>query len=113
MCGCLSHGPTGDLARNPGMCPDWELNRRTFGLQPVLNLLNYTSQGSEIILTTLRMFKKVEGRMHEHIKQKRERYKKKVPKKAPRGKQKNEMINILDGNNSRLHTADQFLKTKQ
>ena len=19
--------PTGDLARNPGMCPDWELNR--------------------------------------------------------------------------------------
>ena len=59
------------------------------------------------------MFKKVEGRMHEHIKQKRERYKKKVPKKAPRGKQKNEMINILDGNNSRLHTADQFLKTKQ
>ena len=51
--------------------------------------------------------------MHEHIKQKRERYKKKVPKKAPRGKQKNEMINILDGNNSRLHTADQFLKTKQ
>ena len=25
--------PTGDLARNPGMCPDWELNRRPFGLQ--------------------------------------------------------------------------------
>ena len=27
MCGCLSSAPpTGDLARNPGMCPDWELN---------------------------------------------------------------------------------------
>ena len=25
--------PTGDLTRNPGMCPDWESNRRHFGLQ--------------------------------------------------------------------------------
>ena len=25
--------PTGDLAHNPGMCPDWELNQRPFGLQ--------------------------------------------------------------------------------
>ena len=25
--------PTGDLARNPGMCPDWELNQRTLGSQ--------------------------------------------------------------------------------
>ena len=25
--------PTGDLARNLGMCPDWELNRRPFGSQ--------------------------------------------------------------------------------
>ena len=24
---------TGDLACNPGMCPDWELNRQSFGLQ--------------------------------------------------------------------------------
>ena len=23
--------PTGDLAHNPGMCPDWELNWRPFG----------------------------------------------------------------------------------
>ena len=23
--------PTGDLARNPGMCPDWESNRQPFG----------------------------------------------------------------------------------
>ena len=28
------HGlPTGDLARNPGMCPDWESNQWPFGLQ--------------------------------------------------------------------------------
>ena len=25
--------PTGDLARNPGMCPGWESNQRPFGLQ--------------------------------------------------------------------------------
>ena len=25
--------PTGDLACNPGMCPDWELNKRPFGSQ--------------------------------------------------------------------------------
>ena len=28
MCGCLWHGPPGDLAHNPGMCPDEELNQR-------------------------------------------------------------------------------------
>ena len=25
--------PARDLAHNPGMCPDWELNWQTFGLQ--------------------------------------------------------------------------------
>ena len=25
--------PTGDLAHNPGMCPDWESNPRPFGSQ--------------------------------------------------------------------------------
>ena len=25
--------PTGDLALNPGMCPDWESNQQPFGLQ--------------------------------------------------------------------------------
>ena len=25
--------PTGDLAHNPGMYPDWELNKRPFGSQ--------------------------------------------------------------------------------
>ena len=33
MCDCLSHSPTGDLAHNPGLCPDWESNWLPFGLQ--------------------------------------------------------------------------------
>ena len=34
QCVVASHVPlTGDLARNPGMCPDWELNWRPFDLQ--------------------------------------------------------------------------------
>ena len=37
--------PTGDLAYNPGMCPDWELNWQHFGLHPTLDPLSYTSQG--------------------------------------------------------------------
>ena len=37
--------PTGDLASNPGTCPDWESNRRPFGSQPVLHSLSHPSQG--------------------------------------------------------------------
>ena len=33
MCGCLSHAPTGDLAHNPGMCPDRESNQWLLGSQ--------------------------------------------------------------------------------
>ena len=34
MCGCLSCAPyCRDLARDPGTCPDWELNQWPFGLQ--------------------------------------------------------------------------------
>ena len=29
----LACSPTGDLARTPGKCPDWELNRPPFGSQ--------------------------------------------------------------------------------
>ena len=33
-CVVASHAPlTGDLACNPGMCPDWELNQQPFGSQ--------------------------------------------------------------------------------
>ena len=34
QCVVVSHAPPiGDLARNPGMCPDWESNRQAFGSQ--------------------------------------------------------------------------------
>ena len=34
QCVVASHAPpTGDLAHNPGMCPDWESNRQPFGSQ--------------------------------------------------------------------------------
>ena len=42
VCGCLSRVPSWVLARNPGMCPDWELNWQTFDWQAG----TYTSQGS-------------------------------------------------------------------
>ena len=46
QCVAASHAPpTGDLAHNPGMCPDWELNRWPLVYRPVLNPLSYTSQG--------------------------------------------------------------------
>ena len=32
MCVAACAPPTGDLACNPGLCPDWELNRRPFAL---------------------------------------------------------------------------------
>ena len=37
--------PTGDLVCNPGLCPDWELNQRLFGLQTDTQPLSHTSQG--------------------------------------------------------------------
>ena len=43
QCVVASHeSPTGDLACNPGMCPDWELNRRPLVYRPILNPLSYT-----------------------------------------------------------------------
>ena len=52
MCGwLLCAPPTGDLARNRGMCPnDWESNRRPFGSKPMLNPLSCTSQGHQVDL---------------------------------------------------------------
>ena len=35
MCGCLLGTPTGDLACNPDMCPDWESNRWFEGLHSI------------------------------------------------------------------------------
>ena len=43
---------TGDLARNPGMCPDWESNQRPFDSQTSTQPLRHTSQGQFAILFT-------------------------------------------------------------
>ena len=46
QCVVASHVPcAGDLACNPGMCLDWELNWQCFGLQAG-TLLSHTSQGT-------------------------------------------------------------------
>ena len=37
--------PSGDLAHNPGICPDWELSWWPFGSQPTLSPLSHSSQG--------------------------------------------------------------------
>ena len=42
--------PTGDLAHNTCMLPDWELNPQLFGLQAGLNPLSHTSQGCIVLL---------------------------------------------------------------
>ena len=45
QCVVSSHAPpTGDLACNPGMCPDWESTGNP-GSQPALSPLSHTSQG--------------------------------------------------------------------
>ena len=48
--------PIGDLAHNPGMCPDWESNWRPFGSQPALNPPSYTSQGPNLVFIFLLLF---------------------------------------------------------
>ena len=54
QCVVASHvEPAGDLACNPGMCPDQESNQRPFGLQPVLIPLSYTSQGFSYYLLSI------------------------------------------------------------
>ena len=37
--------PTGDLARNPGMCPEWASNWQQIFHRLALNPLSHTSQG--------------------------------------------------------------------
>ena len=46
QCVVASHtSPTRDLACNPGMCPDWELNQRPLVRRPTPNPLRHDSQG--------------------------------------------------------------------
>ena len=56
-CVVASHvAPTGDLACNLGMCPDWESNQQTFGSWPALNPLSYTNQGSSLLLHSSKLW---------------------------------------------------------
>ena len=43
------HAPARDQTSNPGTCPDWESNRRPFGLQDNAHL-NHINHGEERIL---------------------------------------------------------------
>ena len=50
QCVVASRAPlAGDLACNPGMCPDWESNRDPLVHRPTLDPLNYTSQTEDIL----------------------------------------------------------------
>ena len=50
QCVVASHAPpTGDLAHNPGMCPNWDSNQRSFGLQAGAQPLSHTSQGEIVV----------------------------------------------------------------
>ena len=44
---CPRHG---DLACNPGMCPDWESNCQPFGSQASTQPLSHTSQGNYLLI---------------------------------------------------------------
>ena len=49
QCVVASHAPrTGDLACNPGICPDWESNWRPFDSQAGTQPLSHISQGFSI-----------------------------------------------------------------
>ena len=40
--------PTGDLAHNPGMCPDWESNQQLFGSQAGTQLTEPQHPGLDV-----------------------------------------------------------------
>ena len=44
--------PPGNLAWNPGMCPDWESNQRPFGLQAGAQSTELHQPGLEFLSTT-------------------------------------------------------------
>ena len=44
----LAHPAPGNLARNPGMCPDWESNQQPFGLQAGAQSIKPHQQGHNV-----------------------------------------------------------------
>ena len=56
QCVVASHvAPSGDLAHNPGMCPDWELNQRPPGLQAGAQSTEPHQPGPHILFLYLRL----------------------------------------------------------
>ena len=56
MCGCVSHGHTGDLSHNLCVCPDWEVKRPHLDSQPMLHPLSYTSRANANFLKWRKLF---------------------------------------------------------
>ena len=48
--------PTGDLACNPGICPDWESNQQPFGSQAGAQSTEPHQPGTEFVLTVALYF---------------------------------------------------------
>ena len=49
-CVVSSYAPSGDLAHNPGMCPDWESTGDPLIPRSALSSLSHTSQGTNNFL---------------------------------------------------------------
>ena len=74
QCQVASHmPPTGDLARNPGMCADWESTGDSLVHKPARNLLSHTSQGYLFIFNLLILERQGEGRRERERQTDRER----------------------------------------
>ena len=50
MHSCLTCPTLGAWPKTQALCPDWESIQQPFGLQPALNPLSYTSQGTMLFL---------------------------------------------------------------
>ena len=57
-CVVASHIPsTGDLACNPGLCPEWESNQRPFDLQAPAQSTELHQPGLELLIFRLVIYK--------------------------------------------------------
>ena len=64
QCVVASHEPpTGDLAQNPGMYPDWELNQWPFGLQVDAHSTEPHQPGQDIAFQNTIMKMKLSNRL--------------------------------------------------
>ena len=60
QCVVASHAPpTGDMAHNPGMCPDWELNWRPSGSQASAQCTEPHQPGGISFFDVIKIFRTV------------------------------------------------------